>query len=323
MFWQTDFGDHYHVVLSGQVGIYANSKRAAAAKLAEEAKAEAQRHSDVHDHPNTYLDWSPDVPSRNRLLGRWICNYDVGGAFGELALVSWDRERKATAISNEDNTLVLLVDRWSYNKCLWHLHQATHNLDDRIAWLKTTDHFGVWNHHRLAHFAYALKEKSFNRGDIIVHEGNPAQQLILLKSGVAQSYVYRKDSITGKLKLLRLAVYSEGSFLGETDFGVSSSSKRLQRATIRAISSAQNNQVTCYYVPRDTYSKFVMKNNDAATSLLKRRLTDLSKARHAHIDEMDRRFQVAERVGSASRRVQVRKVSREHSSNIFCPFGFH
>ena len=118
-------------------------------------------------------------------------------------------------------------------------------------------------------------------------------------------------------------MYSEGNFLGETDIGVSSSSKRLQRATIRAISSAQNNQVTCYYVPRDTYSKFVMKNNDAATSLLKRRLTDLSKARHAHIDEMDRRFQVAERVGSASRRVQVRKVSREHSSNIFCPFGFH
>ena len=312
MFWQTDFGDHYHVVLTGQVGIYANSKRALAAKLAKEAKAEADRHSDAHDHPNSYLDWSPSVPARNRLLGRWICNYNVGGAFGELALVSWDRERKASAIANEDDTMVLLVDRWSYNKCLWHLHQATHNLDDRIAWLKNTDHFSVWNHHRLAHFAYALKEKNFNRGDIIVREGDSAQQLILLKSGVVQSYVHRKDSITGKPKLLRLATYSEGTFLGETDLGGSMSSsggKRTQSMTIRAMSSATNHQVTCYYVPRDTYSKFVVRNTDAATSLLRRQLVLLSQARRSHIEEMDRRFEVKERVASASRRVRVTRVS--------------
>jgi CRP-like cAMP-binding protein len=309
MFWQTDFGDHYHVVLSGQVGIYANSKRALAAKLAKEAKAEADRHSDVNDHPNSYLDWSPAVPARNRLLGRWICNYNVGGAFGELALVSWDRERKASAIANEDNTMVLLVDRWSYNKCLWHLHQATHNLDDRIAWLKNTDHFSVWNHHRLAHFAYALKEKNFNRGDIVVREGDSVQQLIMLRSGVVQSYVHRKDSITGKPKLLRLAVYSEGTFLGETELGGSSSgTKRAQPTTIRAMSSATNNQVTCYYVPRDTYSKFVVKNTDAATSLLRRQLVDLSQARRLHIVQMDRRFQVKERVASAARRARVPRV---------------
>ena len=263
----------------GPVGIYANSKRAAAAKLAEEAKAEAQRHSDVHDHPNTYLDWSPDVPSRNRLLGRWICNYDVGGAFGELALVSWDRERKATAISNEDNTLVLLVDRWSYNKCLWHLHQATHNLDDRIAWLKTTDHFGVWNHHRLAHFAYALKEKSFNRGDIIVHEGTQLSSLFYSNRGLPRVMFTERIASQAKLKLLRLAVYSEGSSLGETDFGVSSSSKRLHGNNTRNIVCTKT-QVTCYYVPRHIL-KICDEDNDAATSLLKRRLTDLSKARHA------------------------------------------
>ena len=62
MFWQTEFGDHYHIVVQGQVGIYANPERGAAAK-------HALHMSKLISAGHTPPDYSK--PAHKKLLGRW------------------------------------------------------------------------------------------------------------------------------------------------------------------------------------------------------------------------------------------------------------
>ena len=337
MFWQTEFGDHYQIVISGLVGIYATPERGVAAKLSEDMK---KMTADGHKTP----DWS--LPAMNRKLGRWICNFNVGTGFGELALTSWDRERKATAMAAEDNTCVLLVDRAAYKTCLWHLHQADQNLDERVAWLQKTDHFGQWNKHRLAQFAYSLTEKIYHRGDVIFEEGDQVNHLVLLHTGMCQGYLRKRNSGTSKVekngngdggngggggssgnssnsnnsssnssntsnnntktnkdnsnkpgtgghKEIPLALYEPGTFLGQTDLVVSASRQKSEKMSVRALSSSD---VKVYCIPKESYIKFVLKNTDAATSKLKRRLIDLSEARGRQIVSALKRSEVAEKM---------------------------
>jgi hypothetical protein len=285
LFWQTEFGDHYHIVVSGVVGIYANSERSNAAKhSAHMAKMVAAG----HETP----DWS--LPSKKKLLGKWVVNFNVGYGFGELALISWDRERKATAMAEEDDTRVLLVDRESYKTCLWHLHQADENLDERVSWLKKTDHFSQWNTHRLSQLAYSLTEKTYHRGDLIISEGNAKVDcLVLLHTGMCQGYLKKQKSekldwreksefngAEGGRKEIPLALYEPGTFLGQTDIALSASRQKRQAMSVRALSSSD---VKVYIIPKESYIKFVLKNTDSATSELKRRMIGLSELRDRQI----------------------------------------
>ena len=54
MFWQTEFGEHYYIVVEGGVGIYAKQERGAAAKLAQHTE---QLKKDGH----ASTDWSVPV----------------------------------------------------------------------------------------------------------------------------------------------------------------------------------------------------------------------------------------------------------------------
>ena len=217
--------------------------------------------------------------------------------------MSWDRERKATAMATEDDTHVLLIDRLGYKKCLWHLHQADRNLEERLAWLKTIDHFKKWGQHRLTQFAYSLTEATFYRGVTMIHKSDPVDTLVLLQSGICQGYLeHRKD---GRRSEIPLALYKAGSFLGQTDLAATASRQRPHQMCVRALSS----KVKVYYIPRDNYIKFVLKNGDAATSLLRRRLGDLSVARDQQIVDSVRSTEVAQQLSLEMSPLKQSKVS--------------
>lgn len=302
MFWQTEFGEHYYIVVEGGVGIYAKQERGAAAKLAQHTE---QLKKDGH----ASTDWS--VPAKKKLLGRWILDYGPGTGFGELALVSWDRERKASAVAVHDNTYVLLVHRHAYNKCLWHLHQADRNLDERVAWLQSIDHFKQWEEHRLAQFAYELKESIFHRGDLVIKEGDSVNSLVLLRSGMCQGFIERRGE--GTRNEIPLALYEPGTFLGQTDLAVSSSRQRPHQMNVRSLSSSD---IKVYYIPRESYIKFVLKITDATTSQLKRRLIDLAGARDQQIEVAIRCSQTTETMSRKmsplrpSKKEQLRRIER-------------
>jgi CRP-like cAMP-binding protein len=298
LFWQTEFGDHYYIVVQGAVGIYAKQERGAAAKL-------AQHTEDLVKGGHVATNWS--IPSKKKLLGRYICDYEPGTGFGELALVSWDRERKATAMAAEDDTYVLLVDRVAYNKCLWHLHQADQNLDERVTWLQSIDHFKLWEEHRLAQFAYELKESVFHRGDLVITEGSVVDSLVLLRSGVCQGFLERRGE--GTRNEVPLALYEPGTFLGQTDLAVSSSRQRAHQMHVRSLSSSE---VKVYYIPRESYIKFVLKITDATTSQLKRRLIDLAKARDRQIELAIRCSKTTEKISRDMSPLRPTKVSVFH-----------
>ena len=226
--------------------------------------------------------------------------------------MSWDRERKATAMATEDDTHVLLIDRLGYKKCLWHLHQADRNLEERLAWLKTIDHFKKWGQHRLTQFAYSLTEATFYRGVTMIHKSDPVDTLVLLQSGICQGYLeHRKD---GRRSEIPLALYKAGSFLGQTDLAATASRQRPHQMCVRALSS----KVKVYYIPRDNYIKFVLKNGDAATSLLRRRLGDLSVARDQQIVDSVRSTEVAQQMSLEMSPLKQSKVSFQFEMLFFC-----
>ena len=88
-------------------------------------------------------------------------------------------------------------------------------------------------------------------------------------------------------------MYEPGTFLGQTDLVVSASRQKSEKMSVRALSSSD---VKVYCIPKESYIKFVLKNTDAATSKLKRRLIDLSEARGRQIVSALKRSEVAEKM---------------------------
>jgi CRP-like cAMP-binding protein len=160
LFFQGDTGKHYWIVLTGEIII-----------TVLHSNIKAKRKSIVYKRRRSW------VPSKNKIsnqeydpndLGETVFRAGPGVGFGQIALISKNPIRSGSCIATKNNTALLGVPKNMYKKYLAHLHEAEKNLDKRIEFFKTLEHFKHWSYARLVHLAYSVREKTVSRGETVL-----------------------------------------------------------------------------------------------------------------------------------------------------------
>jgi CRP-like cAMP-binding protein len=98
-----------------------------------------------------------------------------------------------------------------------------------LKFLRTHSLFGGLSDTDLKAVRGLLRQKSFSRGDVIIHEGEPGDSLYFIHKGAVE--VLKKASRRAGAPLKRLAVLSEGATFGEMEL----IDVQPRAATVRAI----------------------------------------------------------------------------------------
>jgi len=182
VFHQGDAPDAYYTVLRGTVSIYVKHKEA----------SPSDSEDDTHQG------------SRNR-HGRFITTLSPGDSFGELSfnadgdhsvrnagVVSDGRHgeaqvvRKSTPTSKDDASdlcVLLLIPEKCYLNDMFARDAAKHQTKDKLNLLKGSPPFQHWSMDQLVKLAYAMKKKSFEKGSVIVQQGERMENLWIIQEG--------------------------------------------------------------------------------------------------------------------------------------------
>ena len=231
LFYQSQHGKYYYIVLTGSVDIYVNYSHQKSIETFSYFQHNAWK--DVE---------SGEFKER---LGNCVHTVYCGGGFGEVALNLTRPMRSATAIASME-TEVLMVPKDIYKLELGNMHKASDNFEDRIQFLKhKTDIFSNWAYERLVQLSYAIKEEEFSRGSVIERQGDPIDEFRILVKGEVE--VKEK---TGNSGSHTVALKSKGTFIGSMD----AVHGHKQPFTIVA-----HTNVLLYHIPRGAYEKIVSK----------------------------------------------------------------
>ena len=123
IFYQSQHGSYYMLLLSGQVDIM----------LTENHQRAIETHS-FYDH-HSWRDYDP----KSR-MGKIVAQIHAGNGFGGIALMSKRPKRSASAIASMSSE-ILLVPKNTYLAHLAQLHKAEATIDRRVAFLKQESYF--------------------------------------------------------------------------------------------------------------------------------------------------------------------------------------
>ena len=156
LFFQGDRGKHYWIVLSGEVRI-----------AVLESNTQARRKSKSYNRRQSWLAEETTEPYQDD-LGTTVFRAGPGVGFGQIALISKNPIRSGSCLASKHDTTLLAIPKLLYNQHLAHLHKGQRNLDSRIEYFKQLDCCQHWTHARLMHLAFAVREKSYPRGSIVL-----------------------------------------------------------------------------------------------------------------------------------------------------------
>ena len=288
IFFQTNHGDYYYLVLSGKVSIFIAQNE----HLAVETAAWF-----------AHYDWSTwggeDITQK---LGEQVTTIEEGVGFGEVALMQKRPIRTASAVA-EMMSEILMVPKSVYLADLVHLHKADDTLEKRMHFLKNECNlFSQWSEDRLVQLAYIMREESFCRGSIIERQGDPVEDLRLLMSGEVEISEKGND---GRRYLV--ALKGKGAFVGKLE--VLDGEK--QTVTVTA-----HTNVSLYHIPRVGYERIIAKTVLDGVSVKRsfHNLCKLSEESHRrrlnHITETRRKHPLLFRSLGPEPKVKIRPLGK-------------
>ena len=229
IFYQSQHGSYYMLLLSGQVDIM----------LTENHQRAIETHS-FYDH-HSWRDYDP----KSR-MGKIVAQIHAGNGFGGIALMSKRPKRSASAIASMSSE-ILLVPKNTYLAHLAQLHKAEATIDRRVAFLKQESYFfKKWKHNRLVNLAYGIVEEEYSRGSTIEKQGDDVRELRLLVNGEVSVYETRNG------EKHCVALKNKGTFFGQMEFVKG----KKQQVTIIA-----HTNCLVYKIPRAVYDRLVSKSN--------------------------------------------------------------
>jgi CRP-like cAMP-binding protein len=150
-----------------------------------------------------------------------IVELGPGSAFGELALES-DKPRSASIKCKEDSHFIYL-EKQDYVALISKLIQRRR--ENNVNFLQKLPALATCTRGMLTKLTYALSEKVFNKGQVVYLEGQPAQEIFLIKKGEFEFYKQISAENSGNLKKktknkqknFKIASYGLGEMFGEED----------------------------------------------------------------------------------------------------------
>ena len=185
VFHQGDAPDAYYTVLRGTVSIYVKRKETLSPNGGD---------NDAHQSRNWY--------------GKLITNLSPGDSFGELSfnadgnhsvrnagVISDGRHGEARVVRKHtsslatkevdvsDSCVLLLIPEKCYMDEMFARDSAKHQTKDKLNLLKGSPPFQHWSMDQLVKLAYAMKKKTFEKGSVIVQQGERMENLWIIQEG--------------------------------------------------------------------------------------------------------------------------------------------
>ena len=160
-----------------------------------------------------------------------VCILNVGGSFGELALLR-DQPRSATIRCTKHSHFAIL-GKSDYLRILGHL--SIKKLEDMVVFFMSLPTFAGWSKKSIIKLSYYFKPIKFKRNQIIFSEGDPAESIFIVKKGEVelskqikvQKPITRKIGNDGRplpslkagsfLMKAKISIASIGEIIGDDD----------------------------------------------------------------------------------------------------------
>ncbi len=169
LFYQSQRPDAFCVLMSGVIGFYCLPESEALDKIDEVKRVGI----------DTVVSYKL---FRNHFFGQRVKDSSQpGDGFGELSIIT-GKTRAVGAIA-EAETLVVKVGIQAYNESLSAMHGNWNVLAEKMACLQKMESFAHWKLPELTRLAYAMEEVSYRRGRCIFARGQPATEMMIIKTG--------------------------------------------------------------------------------------------------------------------------------------------
>ncbi|GMH91462.1 hypothetical protein TrST_g5313 [Triparma strigata] len=142
------------------------------------------------------------------------CTYNVGGSFGERALLT-SEPRAATVTCTEDSDF-LIIGRRDYLRVLRDVHER--EALQKIQFLKTVRYFDMLPSNICEEIAQKFHKKRYGRNEIVIRESDKHTHLHIIRTGECR--VLKRVKLNGEVVFLETRHLSSRDFFGQEDKSV-------------------------------------------------------------------------------------------------------
>ena len=185
VFLQGDEPDAYYTVMRGAVSIYALNSSFA-------KSADSNDHGGRRDNYGLFLVQVPPGESfgelsfnENGVHDRRNASVVSDGAHGQARL----NKRCASTLAEieaSDVCILLKIPEQIYMSEMFARHSSKHQTKDKISFLKKSILFEHWTMDQLIKMAYAMKKRQYEKGSVIIRQGERMEYCWLIKEGAVR-----------------------------------------------------------------------------------------------------------------------------------------
>lgn len=212
IFLQTEIGTSYYIIFSGSVNIMLADLKNVDMSLHKEYVDQKFKieHEGFPKLQNSPITETAKTLGSSISLAKILENLSQGKYFGELALMSKEPIRTATAIAS-DYTELLSIHKNYFDKYIRPHHFLSEDFEDQINYLVTVDIFNDWNISRTSSIVYWSKCCHYRNSTVIHKQGDKIEGIDFIYEGMVKLLI--NNPVTKKQ--MELSIYPRGTFYGE------------------------------------------------------------------------------------------------------------
>lgn len=203
----------YYMVASGAVGLYLESSKDREMILGRE-------YGKLRGQP-----LPPDLDVLQ--LGTNIFNVLTGNGFGEFAILSTTQKlRSCAAVTNTDDTILLIMHGETYDVCLRKFHFKQRTLSTATKLLQGLPLFSYMSYSKISQVAYTMKSLNFSSHSIIITVKAPLKSVFLIAKGQVKVFPPKSKpeskhpllcAIEKRLPALAVCMLGKGQIIGTNE----------------------------------------------------------------------------------------------------------
>ena len=183
VFNQGDAPDAYYTVLRGTVSIYVKRKETSPNDGGDDAHQSRNSHGKfitILSPGDSFGELSFNADGNHSVRNAGVVS---DGRHGEARVVRKGTPTAKDEVDASDSCVLLLIPEKYYMSEIFARDAAKHQTKDKLNLLKGSPPFQHWSMDQLVKLAYAMKKKSFEKGGVIVQQGERMENLWIIKEG--------------------------------------------------------------------------------------------------------------------------------------------
>ncbi|OMJ67846.1 hypothetical protein SteCoe_34895 [Stentor coeruleus] len=223
------------------------------------------------------------------------CQLKEGVGFGEFSLLH--NQPRIASIQCLTKTEVATLTKENYLNIIGKAESK--RMEDQIRFLKSFSIFKKWSKGNIMKISYFFKEKTYTRKTVIFHEGDNANEIILIKTGELEISKSIQTPTKNRISLMRtfsrpqsanLALLGPGQMVGDE---ILNSDKHLYTCTVYSLSATilvMNKKDFIAHVTSEDIQDLLISENETKEKIRNFRMRSLIKIQNSYSPEVEGKF---------------------------------